>query len=104
MQVQLHHVAICTDQFEASVQFYKDVFGMTVDRTQGEAPHRKVWFCEGIQLNEGTPAGNSLDHIGLWVPDQAATLEKAKAHGCKGIEGRPNWFLTPQGVVIELAK
>lgn len=106
MAGQIHHVAVNSSNFEDTVCFFKEVFQMEVSRTTGEAPARKLWFRQGIQVNEVpeiVPGGDVYDHIGIQVPDREQTLAKALAMGCKPVEGKPtHWFATPDGVVIEL--
>lgn len=105
MAGQIHHVAVNSPNFEETVHFFQALFDMEVSRTRGEAPERKLWFRQGIQVNE-VPAGNSLsgryDHIGILVEDKEEILEKAFALGCTAIPGKPHWFTTPDGIVIEL--
>ena len=55
MAAQLDHVAVETADFLGTVRFFTEVFDMEVARTRGEAPHRQLWFHQGIQVNE-TPA------------------------------------------------
>ena len=106
MAGKLHHTAVNAVNFEETVKFFQELFDMEVLKTNGEAPHRKLWFRQGIQVNEVTevvPDGNVYDHIGIRVDDRERTLAKARAMGCKAMDGKPaHWFLTPEGIVIEL--
>ena len=105
MAGQLHHVAVNSANFEQTVHFFEEVFQMEVSRTSGEAPARKLWFRQGIQVNEipaGNPASGLYDHIGIQVSDKAETIKKASAFGCAAVPGKPHWFTTPDGIVIEL--
>ena len=106
MAGKLHHMAVNAANFEATVKFFQELFDMEVLKTNGGAPNRKLWFKQGIQVNEVTevvPDGNVYDHIGIWVDDRERTLAKAHAMGCKAMGGKPaHWFLTPEGIVIEL--
>ena len=106
MAGKLHHMAVNAANFEATVQFFQELFDMEVLKTNGEAPNRKLWFKQGIQVNEASEAGaagNVYDHIGIWVDDRERTLAKAHAMGCRAMDGKPaHWFLTPEGIVIEL--
>ena len=52
MSCQLHHVAVNTRNFEETVRFFKELFAMEVTQEKGQAPNRKLWFREGIQINE----------------------------------------------------
>ena len=106
MAGKLHHMAVNTANFETTVRFFEELFDMEVLKTNGEAPNRKLWFKQGIQVNEAgqmIPGGNVYDHIGIWVDDRQQTLAKAHAMGCMPIDGKPaHWFLTPDNIVIEL--
>ena len=106
MAGKLHHMAVNAANFEETVKFFQELFDMEVLKTNGEAPHRKLWFKQGIQVNEVSEAGaagNVYDHIGIWVDDRERTLAKAHAMGCRAMDGKPaHWFLTPEGIVIEL--
>ena len=48
----LQHVAINTTRFEESVRFFEYLFEMEATRMMGDAPNRKIWFRQGIQVNE----------------------------------------------------
>lgn len=103
MKAILDHAAFATQDLEKSVDFFEKVFGMTVERTSGEAPNRKVWFDQGVQLNETefqVQTGNQCDHICLKVSDRAEATKKAIE--CGGAEIKENWIRTPDGIVIEL--
>ena len=106
MAGQLHHVAVNTANFEETVKFFEELFDMEVSRKTGDAPNRKLWFRQGIQVcevTEAAPGGNRCDHIGIQVPNREAALQKALTMGCKAVEGKPaHWFLTPDDIVIEL--
>lgn len=105
MAVFLQHVAINTTHFEESVQFFESLFEMKATRMMGDAPNRKIWFRQGIQVNEVSGQitdGNQFDHLGFQVTNWQETRRKATAMGCKDVEGKPHWFVTPDGIVIEL--
>ena len=105
MAGQVHHVAVNSANYEETVCFFEEVFQMEISRTAGEAPARKLWFRQGIQVNEvpaGNPVSGRYDHIGILVQDKAEVLEKAFALGCTAVPGKPHWFTTPDGIVIEL--
>lgn len=105
MAGQLHHATVNSAQFENTVRFFQEVFQMEVSRTTGEKPERKLWFRQGIQVNEvcaPAASGGVCDHLGIQVTDKAETLEKAAAFGCKPLADKPHWFTTPEGILIEL--
>ena len=105
MSVYLDHIAVNTAQFEKTLLFYESVFGMTISRTAGDKPHRKSWLQQGIQINEvctTVQEGCLYDHIALRVDDLSDTLKNAQLFGCKQIEAKPNWIITPDAIIIEL--
>ena len=106
MSGHLHHMAVNSQNFEETVAFFQNLFQMETARTRGDAPHRMLWFREGIQVNEVTealPGGNRYDHIGIGVTDRAKVIEKALAMGCKSVPGKgEHWLSTPEGYVLEL--
>ncbi|HBK02964.1 MAG TPA: hypothetical protein DDY87_00845 [Clostridiales bacterium] len=106
MSGQLHHMAVNSQNFEETVAFFQTLFQMEIARTRGDAPHRMLWFREGIQVNEVTevlPGGSRYDHIGIGVADREQVMEKALAMGCKPVPGKEaHWLSTPDGYVLEL--
>lgn len=52
MKPHLHHAALNVADLDWYAAFFQETFAMEVRRTSGEAPARKIWFSEGIQLNE----------------------------------------------------
>ena len=105
MSVYIHHVALKTTDLEASVKFFEEVFGMTVQKVRGEAPARKLWLDQGIQLNEVASYGdgaNAFDHFAVNVDNVAEVVAKAEAHGCSRLPGKDHWFAMPDGLLIEL--
>lgn len=100
---RLHHVAIAIRDFEK----YKELFeklGMKIKREVGEKPSRQLWFFEGIQLKEviSLEKGTNVDHIALEIEDIAETVKIALSNGCKSDLRGNNWFVLPNGTVIEL--
>lgn len=109
MKSKIHHISLAVKDFDWYVNFFQEVFAMTVERTQGEAPKRQLWFAEGVQINEvaddrQSPALAAVDHFSLGVdidPVEAANI--AKAHGCTEVAGKgPHWFALPNGVLGEM--
>lgn len=100
---RLHHVAIATMDFKK----YKELFeklGMTIKREVGEAPARQLWFYEGIQLKETVvlEKGTNVDHVALETENIEETVKIALINGCKSDSRGNNWFILPNGTVIEL--
>lgn len=105
MHVKIDHVAIKVNHFEENVRFFEQVFGMEVEKSAGEKPMRKVWFRQGIQLNETSEdisEGGILDHIGIYTDSEEMISQKSKEAGCENLPNRNNWFQTPTGLNFEL--
>lgn len=105
MKSQLHHAAMNVCDLDWYAGFFQEVFGMEVRKTTGTAPNRKIWFFEGIQLNEcldETAAGRAYDHIAIGVPDIIETAALALERGCTPLPDGSHWFALPNGVKIEL--
>ncbi len=102
---RLHHVCICTNEYDKYVALFEELFGLTVNRTLGDAPARKLWFNEGVQINELTvdeENGTSVDHISLGVDDVPAVVLDALENGCTQLPNGAHWIALPNGVKIEL--
>ena len=108
MKGKLHHAAVNSAHFEETVKFFETLFEMEISSTRGEAPHRKLWFREGIQVNEVpqvSAGGNVFDHIGIQVPSREEAISNALALGCVPIEGKgAHWLLTPDNIILELSE
>ena len=105
MKSCIHHAALNVADIAWYRAFFEKVFEMTIERIDGEAPSRKIWFAEGIQLNEAAEAGcigDICDHISIGVEDIPGTVEKAVEAGCTRLPKGPHWFALPNGVRIEL--
>lgn len=102
---ELHHACIAVKEFDKYVELFEELFNMTVNRTQGEAPKRKLWFNENIQINElenDEVNGTSIDHIAIGVDDVKATVCDAFEHGCTPLPNGAHWIALPNGVKLEL--
>lgn len=105
MAAKIHHIAINVSEFEKYVRFFEDVFDMTPEKYSDAQNHRKIWFEQGIQINENADAaitGSQYDHIGLYVDNQEKVMEKAIAFGCIPLPEGSNWFKLPNGIRIEM--
>lgn len=103
MKNQLHHVALSATNIDWYIDFFTDVFEMTLRKSSGDAPDRKIWFYEGIQLNEcseKTFPGTFIDHLALSVEDMDSVIKYAVLFSCKQIS--ENWLELPDGLKIEL--
>lgn len=104
MRGTIHHVALCAKEFDWYVDFFEQVFEMTVRKTAGKKPDRKIWFNEGIQLNEtreNTIPGTSCDHISLQVKDHIAAVKVCIERGCIKAANGDNWIVLPNGIKVE---
>lgn len=105
MKSQLHHIALNVSDLDWYAYFFKEIFGMKIRKSTGVAPNRKLWFTEGIQLNESpnvTSGGGVCDHVSIAVPDVPATKEAALQAGCMPLPNGAHWFSLPNGVMVEL--
>lgn len=105
MKVLLNHIALNVKEFDWYEKFFREVCQMNSYRQESVSPDRKIWFTEGIQLNETTedlPVKGIYDHIGMHADDVAAFVKAAKEAGCGDVPGKDNWFTLPNGVKVEV--
>lgn len=98
--VQLDHIAIRTTDFDRMKAFFEDAFGMKCYSAKGEAPHRILFFLEGIQLNEveELPRGqNSFDHLAIGVEDIPAVMNYVGTHYPDFGREKDHWIILPDG-------
>lgn len=125
--VNLHHVALVTNDMEKTVAFYRDILGSEIamaHRTGEEgvrhyfitvAPNTVFAFFEfdDARMPEHLPAtrrksGRSLDHICLWVEDEAAWdafHDHLVGNGIdvsRSSERKSMFFPDPNNIVIEV--
>ena len=103
MKYTLHHIALSVDRLDWYLDFFTKVFEMTVQKTAGDAPERKIWFHEGVQLNEAAKkpaAGTLYDHLAISTKEKETVIARAEEFGCRRI--KENWISLPDGVTIEL--
>ncbi len=106
----LEHTALNVTDYEEKIRFFTTVFQMKAVREAGERPYRKIWFGEGIQLNERPEeegkelpsGGEQMDHLGFRVDSVEETLEKAEKFGIERIPGKAHWFRLGEKLVFEL--
>ena len=107
METRVTHVAFDVDQFDWYKNFFKNVYGMEIDREDGEAPARRIWFKGGIQLNETEEKRSPVeifDHVCLLAQDVQGFVEKAIEAGCERHpdETKGHWFVMPNGMQVEV--
>ena len=105
MSIFLNHIALNVKDFDWYEHFFRTVCSMNSYREDGVSPNRKIWFSEGIQLNETTeelPVKGIYDHVGFHAEDAAGFVSAAKAAGCSDVPGKAHWFMLPNGVKVEV--
>ena len=105
MKSRIHHAALNVADLDWYRAFFEQVFDMTIERVAGEPPSRKIWFLEGIQLDETAEAadvGNIVGHVSIGVEDIPGTVERAVGMGCTRLPNGAHWFALPNGVKMEL--
>lgn len=109
MKVCLNHVAINVTDYEWYKNFFLIICEMNPYREDAakENMGRKIWFIEGIQINEVEEEmlpQAALDHIGLHSPDVVAFVAQAIEAGClpHPSHKKKHWFLLPNGVHVEV--
>jgi len=103
----LHHVALCVKDIPYFIQFFDDVFNMSIEKTRGpEGAWDSVWLDGGVQLIAAdcpTPRAGTMDHISFRVEDIEATKKKAEKYGATPVSGkRDHWFQIPEQILFEL--
>ena len=90
--VGFHHVALSVKDFDKSVAFYRDVLGMNVVLSWGEAPKRATMLDIGdgtfVEIFEGGAGdvemqGEPNIHFALVTEECDKMYEAAMAAGCK---------------------
>ncbi len=107
MIAELHHIAFSVQEFDWYVDFFQTVFDMTVRKTAGEKPSRKLWFHQGIQINETTVPtenGSNYDHFSLAVDDIEEAVKLCLEKGCRKAPNGDNWVIFPNNVMLEFMK
>ena len=106
MYAYVNHAAICVTDFDWYKNFFQTVCEMEIYREDGEAPKRRCWFKEGIQIDEKTvqlETNGAISHIGLLTADVPALVAKAIEAGCSPIEGMAaHWMALPNGIKLEV--
>ena len=105
MRARIHHVALNVVDMEWYISFFQNVFEMRIQRTDGESPKRRVWFHEGVQLNEcreEPDCGAAYDHFSLGVDDIPGAVKQALEAGCSPLPNGEHWLKLPNGVRLEL--
>lgn len=103
--IAVHHTAIRVDDVAWYVEFFSDVFRMTVAAADDANNPSQVWLSGGVQLvaeaNQDTVAGPGvLHHLGFAVDDIEALTMRISRWNLTEI--KTNWFALPNGLAIEL--
>lgn len=105
MRVGIDHVALSVNEFDWYVDFFQTVFYMEIEKKAGEYPNRKIWFDQGIQLNESIKqgvAGELYHHIAIRVANPKMTYEKLDKIACKKSNKSDNWYIIKDVLLIEI--
>ena len=88
MKYTLHHIALSVDRLDWYLDFFTTVFEMTVQKTAGDAPERKIWFHEGVQLNEAAKkpaAGTLYDHLAISAKEKETVIAARRNSAAAGL-------------------
>jgi predicted enzyme related to lactoylglutathione lyase len=104
--VFVDHVALFVQDIQWYISFFEEVFGMEIKRFEGTLPSpEKLWFSNGIQListDECTEPSGNLAHIGIFVSDIDAVLEKAYQRGAVALPKGRHWLKLMDGLCLEI--
>ena len=104
---QISAIGIIRLSGEGCAEVAGQVFTLASGLPLNQAPNRKLWFREGIQVNENLGErsdGDRYDHIGIQVDNWELLRRRAEEMGCTPVPGKPHWFVTPDKIVIELMR
>lgn len=92
MKQQIRHIAIRANDQNKVANFYKQTFGMTEVRNDGEG--RAMYLSDGyitLAILPGKPGmANGIDHFGFQVDDMEAVGKRARESGGSAeLETRP---------------
>ena len=102
----LEHNAIYVKDVKWHIQFFTDVFGMTVRDIIGPAEEPKqVFFHGGMQL-VSDPGFNEKEgreaHLGIMTENLDEVLKEAYSRGVTAMAQGRNWIRLPDGLCIEV--
>ena len=103
----IHHVALRVGDLPYFVDFFHQVFGMSVTKQrEKDGVVDSIWLDGGIQLlidRSATPRDGVMDHVSFLVDNIEETKKKAEPYGGTPCPGKAaHWFEIPQGIVFEL--
>lgn len=105
MAAYLDHVAYRVQNMDWTVDFFAQVFEMTVTRTvTADNGLRNIWLSGGLQLVEEPGFGNEsgrAHHVCLLVDDLEGARRKALDLGCKELT-KHHWVELPNGLQVEM--
>lgn len=102
----IDHIAIDAVEFDRTLAFFEDVFGMTVTRTQGpeDAP-TSIWLDGGVQLcrveRQAADTGR-VGHIAFSSKDLEGVLSRAARYGAEAVPGKPRHWFSCLGITFEM--
>ena len=126
-QSYLEHAAVTVADIDWSIDFFKNVLGMTeTRRKEKDGKLQQIWLKGGLQLvsspedpklqqiwlkgglqlvsSPEDPKAGQGHHLGIVVQDFEATIQEMLTYdGVTHIEGKPEkWIQLPDGLVLEL--
>ena len=106
-QSYLEHAAVTVADIDWSIEFFKNVLGMTeTRRKEKDGKLQQIWLKGGLQLvaSPENPKAGQGHHLGIVVQDFEATIQEMLTYdGVTHIEGKPEkWIQLPDGLVLEL--
>ena len=102
----VEHVAIRVRDIDWHLRFFRDVLGMDVRETMGDAGKtEKAWTIGGMQFNADPefngPEGR-MARLGIMVEDLEEVLAEAAKWGVRELPMGRNWLALPDGLELEL--
>ncbi|WP_162011978.1 hypothetical protein [Streptococcus sp. S784/96/1] len=70
MMNRLHHVAIATKKYDWYVEVFSNLFEMEKEKSVNIEGKRKIWFKQGIQINEvvdSSQLNGKMEQSGYWL-------------------------------------
>lgn len=103
----IHHVALKVNDILRAIDFFENVFDMSVIKTCDEGGNlTSVWLDGGVQLvseQHGTSMGSMMDHISFLVENVDKTIQIAEQYGAVPVPGKATgWFQISDGIIFEL--
>ncbi len=107
----LEHVALKVKDIRWHIQFFTEALGFDIREVSGNPENPEQIWIGGIQLTSAPDFKNydheeeRIWHIGIFTKDLEAALNEVYLYGevSEMPQGR-NWFMIPDGIMIELSQ